>query len=53
LSHLNTYLNDKDWILRCSFFEALVFRGPSGSGGIRWQRQLAKVHSTANDTVSH
>jgi phosphoinositide-3-kinase, regulatory subunit 4 len=24
LSHLNTYLNDKDWILRCSFFEALV-----------------------------
>lgn len=24
LTHLNTYLNDKDWILRCSFFEALV-----------------------------
>ena len=24
LSHLNTYLNDRDWILRCSFFEALV-----------------------------
>ncbi|KIW13168.1 hypothetical protein PV08_08355 [Exophiala spinifera] len=24
LPHLNTYLNDKDWILRCSFFEALV-----------------------------
>lgn len=24
LTHLNTYSNDKDWILRCSFFEALV-----------------------------
>ena len=24
LSHLNTYLNDRDWILKCSFFEALV-----------------------------
>jgi len=24
LTHLNTYLNDKDWILRCSFFDALV-----------------------------
>lgn len=24
LTHLNTYLNDSDWILRCSFFEALV-----------------------------
>ena len=24
LTHLNTYMNDKDWILRCSFFEALV-----------------------------
>lgn len=24
LTHLNTYLNDKDWLLRCSFFEALV-----------------------------
>ena len=24
LSYLNTYLNDKDWILRCSFFDALV-----------------------------
>lgn len=24
LTHLNTYLNDKDWILRCSFYQALV-----------------------------
>ena len=24
LSHLNTYLNDKDWILKCFFFESLV-----------------------------
>lgn len=24
LSHLNTYVNDKDWILKCSFYEALV-----------------------------
>ncbi|KAL9625227.1 MAG: hypothetical protein Q9160_000629 [Pyrenula sp. 1 TL-2023] len=24
LTHLNTYLNDSDWILRCSFFETLV-----------------------------
>lgn len=24
LSHLNTYLNDKDWILRCAFFETVV-----------------------------
>lgn len=24
LTHLNTYLNDADWILRCSFFETLV-----------------------------
>ena len=24
LTHLNTYLNDKDWILKCSFFDALV-----------------------------
>ncbi|KAK5274507.1 Serine/threonine-protein kinase [Exophiala xenobiotica] len=24
LPYLNTYLNDKDWILRCTFFEALV-----------------------------
>lgn len=24
LSHLNTYLNDPDWILKCAFFEALV-----------------------------
>jgi phosphoinositide-3-kinase, regulatory subunit 4 len=24
LSYLNTYLNDKDWMLKCSFFEALV-----------------------------
>ena len=24
LSHLNTYLNEKDWILKCAFFEALV-----------------------------
>ena len=24
LSHLNTYLNEKDWILKCAFFEALI-----------------------------
>ncbi|KAE8147277.1 hypothetical protein BDV25DRAFT_142918 [Aspergillus avenaceus] len=24
LSHLNTYLNDHDWILKCAFFEAVV-----------------------------
>jgi phosphoinositide-3-kinase regulatory subunit 4 len=24
LSHLNTYLNDKDWILRCTFYDTLV-----------------------------
>lgn len=24
LSHLNTYLNDKDWILKCTFYDALV-----------------------------
>ncbi|KAL8740787.1 MAG: hypothetical protein Q9190_006551 [Brigantiaea leucoxantha] len=24
LSHLNTYLNDRDWILKCSFFETIV-----------------------------
>lgn len=24
LSHLNTYLNDRDWILKCAFFETLV-----------------------------
>lgn len=24
LSHLNTYLNDRDWILRCAFFETVV-----------------------------
>lgn len=24
LSHLNTYLNDRDWILKCAFFEAAV-----------------------------
>jgi phosphoinositide-3-kinase regulatory subunit 4 len=24
LSHLNTYLNDRDWLLKCSFFEAIV-----------------------------
>lgn len=24
LTHLNTYLNEKDWILKCSFFDALV-----------------------------
>jgi len=24
LSHLNTYLNDKDWILKCTFFETIV-----------------------------
>ncbi|KAI9373379.1 hypothetical protein BJX61DRAFT_503129 [Aspergillus egyptiacus] len=24
LSHLNTYLNDRDWILKCAFFEAVV-----------------------------
>lgn len=24
LSHLNTYLNDKDWILKCAFFETVV-----------------------------
>lgn len=24
LSHLNTYLNDKDWILRCGFFETII-----------------------------
>lgn len=24
LSHLNTYLNDQDWILKCSFIKALV-----------------------------
>ncbi|PGH13616.1 VPS15 protein kinase [Polytolypa hystricis UAMH7299] len=24
LSHLNTYLNDKDWILKCAFFEAVI-----------------------------
>jgi phosphoinositide-3-kinase, regulatory subunit 4 len=24
LSHLNTYLNDQDWILKCSFIEILV-----------------------------
>ena len=24
LSHLNTYLNDKDWILKCSFFQTIV-----------------------------
>jgi phosphoinositide-3-kinase regulatory subunit 4 len=24
LSHLNTYLNDPDWILKCAFFEAIV-----------------------------
>ena len=33
LTHLNTYLNDSDWILRCSFFDSLVgvatYVGPS------------------------
>lgn len=24
LTHLNTYLNEKDWILKCAFFDALV-----------------------------
>ncbi|KAL4797957.1 hypothetical protein BDV19DRAFT_357658 [Aspergillus venezuelensis] len=24
LSHLNTYLNDRDWVLKCAFFEAVV-----------------------------
>ena len=24
LSHLNTYLNDKDWILKCAFFQTIV-----------------------------
>lgn len=24
LSHLNTYLNDKDWILKCAFFHTIV-----------------------------
>lgn len=24
LSHLNTYLNDPDWLLKCGFFEAIV-----------------------------
>lgn len=24
LSHLNTYLNDRDWILKCAFFEAVI-----------------------------
>lgn len=24
LSHLNTYLNDKDWMLRCAFFETIT-----------------------------
>ncbi|KAJ5894840.1 hypothetical protein N7495_006531 [Penicillium taxi] len=24
LSHLNTYLNDRDWILKCAFFESVV-----------------------------
>ncbi|KAF2102895.1 phosphoinositide 3-kinase regulatory subunit 4 [Rhizodiscina lignyota] len=24
LSHLNTYLNDKDWMLKCAFFETIV-----------------------------
>ena len=24
LSHLNTYLNDRDWRLKCSFFETIV-----------------------------
>ena len=24
LTHLNTYLNEKDWMLKCSFFDALV-----------------------------
>lgn len=24
LSHLNTYLNDKDWILRCAFYETVT-----------------------------
>jgi phosphoinositide-3-kinase regulatory subunit 4 len=24
LSHLNTYLNDKDWILKCAFFQTVV-----------------------------
>lgn len=24
LSHLNTYLNDKDWMLKCAFFQAIV-----------------------------
>lgn len=24
LSYLNTYLNDRDWILKCAFFEAVV-----------------------------
>ena len=24
LSHLNTYLNDKDWILKCAFFHTII-----------------------------
>ncbi|KAI9894569.1 MAG: Serine/threonine-protein kinase [Vezdaea aestivalis] len=24
LTHLNTYLNDKDWLLKCTFFETVV-----------------------------
>ncbi|ORY02044.1 phosphoinositide 3-kinase regulatory subunit 4 [Clohesyomyces aquaticus] len=24
LSHLNTYLNDRDWMLKCAFFDAIV-----------------------------
>ena len=24
LSHLNTYLNDKDWMLKCAFFQTIV-----------------------------
>ncbi|KAJ4339839.1 Serine/threonine-protein kinase [Ascochyta clinopodiicola] len=39
LSHLNTYLNDPDWMLKCGFFEAIVgvavfVGGPSLEGYI-------------------
>ncbi|KAI9810014.1 MAG: Serine/threonine-protein kinase [Phylliscum demangeonii] len=35
LSHLNTYLNDKDWMLKCAFFEIIVGVGTFvGSRGL-------------------
>ncbi|KAF2205475.1 phosphoinositide 3-kinase regulatory subunit 4 [Delitschia confertaspora ATCC 74209] len=37
LSHLNTYLNDRDWMLKCAFFDAIVgvaiFVGGAGLEG--------------------